>query len=244
MANGLLNTSQLTDVGGGKLLRADAARAWLALVAGCFAATGVRLTLTEGYRNLARQVFFWLKWVARVPGYNVAAKPGTSNHGLGIAVDMGNYSLAWNWLLLNAHTYGWSWAQGKASGERWHWVYIGGETNTTPANASKPVAIPHPPKRKRHQLSVGYIKEAASTTVYAVDLETPGVPLRPILTAEYLAGVSVGIEVQTVAERAFQDLLRERGVLLQDKYYRPEPFVPGQPNIIAWNGFGVSRPNL
>ena len=149
MANGLLNTSQLTDVGGGKLLRSDAARQWLALVAACFAATGVRLTLTEGYRNLARQTFLYLGWIRGHKGFNVASIPGRSNHGLGIDVDIGNYGSAavWAWLLANADDYGWSWAQGKASGERWHWVYVGGETitaatNTTPLQAEEDEDMP------------------------------------------------------------------------------------------------------
>jgi hypothetical protein len=145
-ANGLLKTSELTDVGGGKLLRADAAAAWLALVVACFVATGVRLTLTEGYRNLARQTALYLGWIGGHAGFNVASIPGRSNHGLGIAVDMGNYAAAWDWLLANAHLYGWSWAQGKASGERWHWVFVGGAT-VAPASGNTvqiPLDTPNP----------------------------------------------------------------------------------------------------
>jgi len=140
-ANGRLNTAELVDVGGGKLLRADAARAWVALVNAAFAATGIRLTLTEGYRTYARQVYLYALYKSGLG--NVAAKPGTSNHGLGVAVDMGNYGSVrmWAWLLSNAPRYGWSWAQGKASGEAWHWVYVGGATNTTPASTTTTTPI-------------------------------------------------------------------------------------------------------
>jgi len=132
-SNGRLNTSGLVDVGGGKLLRADAARAWVALVAAAFAATGIRLTLTEGYRTYARQVYLYALYKSGLG--NVAAKPGTSNHGLGVAVDMGNYGSVrmWAWLSSNAPRYGWSWAQGKASGEAWHWVYVVGGSATAGA---------------------------------------------------------------------------------------------------------------
>jgi D-alanyl-D-alanine carboxypeptidase len=154
-ANGLLNTSKLTYVGGGQRLRSDAALRWFALVAACFIATGVRLGATEAYRSLteqdrlfrARYTSGWSsgigydgKYWRKKAGVAAAAVPGTSNHGWAIAVDMNNYSNArvWQWLLDHAPGFGFSWAEGKADGEPWHWVYVGG--GSVPATTNTPTA--------------------------------------------------------------------------------------------------------
>jgi hypothetical protein len=141
-ANGQLSTVGMTNVGG-HLMRADVAIRWLALVAACYLATGFRLGITEAYRSLAEQdrIFrarytpgwpsgAWYAgtyWRKRA-GVAVAAVPGNSNHGLAIALDINNYSnpIVWRWLLDHAAGFGFSWAQGKASGEPWHWVFVGG----------------------------------------------------------------------------------------------------------------------
>jgi hypothetical protein len=136
-ANGFLPKSSLTDVGGGQLLRPDVAGQWLAMVDDCLAATGARLTLTEGYRSFARQVFFWARWLTfrKI----VAARPGTSNHGWGTAVDLGGFEpdRVWAWLNARAPDYGFTWTQGRASGERWHWVFAVTPTISPSARAGK-----------------------------------------------------------------------------------------------------------
>ena len=59
--------------------------------------------------------------------------PGTSNHGLGVAVDIGTagaYGTAtYVWLTANGPAFGWhnpDWAlPGGSKHEPWHWEYIG-----------------------------------------------------------------------------------------------------------------------
>ncbi|OJV76549.1 MAG: hypothetical protein BGO37_10900 [Cellulomonas sp. 73-92] len=53
---------------------------------------------------------------------NLAAKPGTSPHEKGIALDMNVASSAHRWLLANGAKYGWTQA---VPGEPWHWQYGG-----------------------------------------------------------------------------------------------------------------------
>lgn len=59
------------------------------------------------------------------PGTASAACPGTSNHGLGIAVDVANASGGrLTWLLANAQKYGFSW---EIQSEPWHIRYVAGD---------------------------------------------------------------------------------------------------------------------
>jgi LAS superfamily LD-carboxypeptidase LdcB len=51
--------------------------------------------------------------------------PGTSNHGLGRAIDVaGNIDKhkAQKWINLNGDKFGWYWGDAKA--EEWHFVYV------------------------------------------------------------------------------------------------------------------------
>lgn len=121
--NGFIPASALCPISGGGLLRADAAAAFNAL-----AAERGGLCVTDTYRDYASQVSVY----ARKPG--LAAVPGTSNHGFGIAVDLcGGVerfgSEAYEWMKANAPRFGWehpSWAEpGGARPEPWHWEYVG-----------------------------------------------------------------------------------------------------------------------
>lgn len=86
--------------------------------------TGFALVVTEAFRSLATQNEFWRRYKNGTG--NTAAYPGTSNHGLGIALDLGSgigyggspYQV---WAEIAA-TYGWSNAEGLRVGERWHWT--------------------------------------------------------------------------------------------------------------------------
>ena len=64
---------------------------------------------------------WWLK-----PGFAPLASPGTSNHGLGLAVDVANYGseARLEWLLENADRFGWSW---EVQSEPWHIRYVLGD---------------------------------------------------------------------------------------------------------------------
>jgi hypothetical protein len=111
---------------GGIPLRADAAVAFEQLNEAYRARFGEALCITGGYRSYAAQVRL------RSEKPSLAARPGTSNHGWGLAVDLCDVAYAgnerWAWLLENGPRFGWDnpeWARRGGSGpyEPWHWEY-------------------------------------------------------------------------------------------------------------------------
>jgi len=168
--NGNLDPSLLVKVHQhGEVLHVNAARAWKALVAAC-AAAGLPLTFTYGgcYRSYADQVtlfkqryvpfvqythtptgtlietrrewwngmWWWLK-----TGVAGAAKPGTSNHGWGLAIDTAfdnnptdgigpddataiTSHPKWPWFVVTAPAFGFSW---ESQDEPWHIRYVTGD---------------------------------------------------------------------------------------------------------------------
>lgn len=100
------------------------------------AALGRTLIINDGYRDLAGQWDAWNAWQNGTG--NLAAYPGTSNHGWAIAADFGGevyspgYSSAGHqWLRNNAANYGWWWAGADFSRvESWHWEFNGNYTTT------------------------------------------------------------------------------------------------------------------
>jgi hypothetical protein len=110
----------------GEQLRCDAAVALEDLNQAFRGKFGRNLQLTDGYRSYGEQVA-----VAASRGA-LAAVPGTSNHGLGQAVDLSGGiqsfgSAQFRWMQANAGKFGWKhpgWAQaGGSKPEAWHWEY-------------------------------------------------------------------------------------------------------------------------
>jgi len=129
-ANGFLDPTALCPLyaAPGHRLRADAAAAFNAMSRARAAATGSPLCVTDSYRSYAEQVDVY----SRKP--SLAATPGTSNHGLGLATDLcGGVerfgSSAYLWMKANAGRFGFShpsWAEpGGAKPEPWHWEFGG-----------------------------------------------------------------------------------------------------------------------
>ncbi len=129
-ANGRLPEAVLCTVpgGDGERLRADAAVAFVRLQAAYERDVGERMCVTDGYRPLAEQQ------VLRRTKRRFAAVPGTSEHGLGQAVDLGcgvqsSRTRQHAWMVANAGAYGWfhpDWARpGGRLPEPWHWEYDG-----------------------------------------------------------------------------------------------------------------------
>jgi LAS superfamily LD-carboxypeptidase LdcB len=115
-------------IGGGHLLRCDAAAAFNAMNFAHFTERGYPLVITDGYRDYAAQVDL------RQRKPHLAATPGQSNHGWGLAIDLavgGWNGEVFRWLHANAHLYGWYhplWARIDGSKpEPWHWEYATGE---------------------------------------------------------------------------------------------------------------------
>ena len=81
--NGLIPPSAMCPLGvGGHQLRCDAAAAYRAMSAAFAAAFGAPICITDSYRTYASQVRLYGEKPA------LAAVPGTSNHGWGLAVDL------------------------------------------------------------------------------------------------------------------------------------------------------------
>ncbi|WP_461021616.1 D-alanyl-D-alanine carboxypeptidase family protein [Thalassiella azotivora] len=126
-ANGRLNLDDLCELWKpGHHLRADAAVAFAELNAAYTEAFGEPIMITDSYRSYAAQVSVR----NRKPG--LAARPGTSEHGWGMAVDLGggiqNGGSRYRWMRENAPRFGWdnpAWARSGGSGpyEPWHWEY-------------------------------------------------------------------------------------------------------------------------
>ncbi|WP_307865046.1 M15 family metallopeptidase [Myceligenerans salitolerans] len=126
--NGRIPSNLLCDLSfaPGEELRCDAAMAIEKLNAAFRAAFGRNLTVNDSYRSYADQVA-----VAATMGA-LAAPPGTSNHGLGQAIDLGGGistfgSAEYRWMAANAGKFGWihpAWAEpGGSKPEAWHWEY-------------------------------------------------------------------------------------------------------------------------
>lgn len=164
--NGMLPGSVLDTVraaeGWSDELHHEAAQAWNRLVAAA-AGAGFQLTFTDCYRDVrAQEILFRARftviptpgqptviwqgrtwWLRKDPatGRSLAwaNRPGTSNHGWGLAVDAARAVLGskaqpftasmFEWLEAMAPTFGWVWENPK---EPWHLVYIGAPTPTAP----------------------------------------------------------------------------------------------------------------
>jgi hypothetical protein len=137
--NGLISLADLTKVGGYYLYK-DAAEAYKSMSA---AATqkGITLIIADTYRALGGE-YGQINTVGKKGWYGrsapkdttqvegLAAQPGTSNHGWGLAIDFdqsfvwqtadGNGSSAHNWLAINAANFGFS----RDRKEPWHWNYV------------------------------------------------------------------------------------------------------------------------
>lgn len=119
--NGQFPDSALAAIPGGRLDK-EAAAAWNA--PGGPAENGCRpLGPNSSYRTLETQKEYWAAYQAGTG--NLAAYPGTSNHGLGRAVDLADPSMR-EWIDEHGHAFGW--AKVEAPSEWWHVNYIGGYT--------------------------------------------------------------------------------------------------------------------
>jgi LAS superfamily LD-carboxypeptidase LdcB len=84
-------------------------------------AAGFTLTINSGFRTLVRQQYFWNCHITKkCNGGHLAAKPGTSNHGMGKALDLQLTPAALAWMQKNAQKYGFI---RTVPTETWHWEY-------------------------------------------------------------------------------------------------------------------------
>ena len=112
----------------GQMLRADAAAAFNDMSKAYAEVFGAPICVTDSYRSYEEQVA-----VAEEKPH-LAARPGTSNHGWGVATDLcdgiQDFGTATHqWMQDNSMIYGWfhpAWAQqGGSKPEAWHWEFAG-----------------------------------------------------------------------------------------------------------------------
>lgn len=128
-ANGRIPANALAPVSfaRGQMMQAKASSALDRLNAAYRQQFGSNISITDSYRSLDRQIA-----LKRTKG-QMAATPGTSVHGLGLALDLGGginqaTSAQHRWLQQNAPRFGFvnpAWARTKAKFEPWHWEYVG-----------------------------------------------------------------------------------------------------------------------
>ena len=105
------------DLNGPTIMHPEAASAMGVMLRTAWAqGVGIRPSLT--YRTFAKQLE---KWEDFQSGGNLAARPGTSNHGWGVAADMSwENEAAWQWMKNNAARFGYIF---DVPSERWHITY-------------------------------------------------------------------------------------------------------------------------
>jgi peptidoglycan hydrolase-like protein with peptidoglycan-binding domain len=122
--NGRIPDGELVAIPGGRLAR-EAAANWLALRAKGGKELGIWISPLgpqSSYRTFAQQQHFWNLY--RSGRGNLAARPGTSNHGWGNAVDLAHPPTMRKVIDRFGAPYGWRW--GEAPSESWHVTYRGG----------------------------------------------------------------------------------------------------------------------
>lgn len=129
-SNGKLSSRDLSPISGGGHLRKDAAKAWNAF-ARYIANHGGHVSVSDSYRplgkpgDMSRGVWSqWAAWEKYRQGGNLAARPGTSNHGLGLALDVPPDTQT----LIAAHgaDFGWAKKWSDAPSENWHFKWAAG----------------------------------------------------------------------------------------------------------------------
>jgi hypothetical protein len=132
--NGAVPDSQLLQVSPRCVAYYRAAPSLVSLLAAAHR-DGIRLAPAECYRDYAGQVKARQDWCA-MGNCDMAAVPGTSNHGWGKAVDFNDQSgsltfgsAAYAWLKNHAGWFGWNhpgvMEPGGSVPEPWHWEWVG-----------------------------------------------------------------------------------------------------------------------
>lgn len=106
-----------------KFVSEDIADEYLALV-NAAANDGVLMPLKSGFRTYPKQAYLFDGWTRRLPGFNLAARPGFSNHQDGFAYDFAISGYEGNprydWLKQHGPSHGFVRTVNK---EPWHWEY-------------------------------------------------------------------------------------------------------------------------
>lgn len=205
--NGRIPLAELTQVAGGHLAHGTAID-WNNMREDCLRDTGTLITLTQpdgGYRTYEEQVEAYDRYLAGGP---LANKPGTSQHGLGMAVDIWNHASVTAWL--NRWAIGYGFRRTNTS-EPWHWGHDS-ETSITP-----PRHLPQP--EDEEDMSLLYYKDADTSVVYSRNPDAaPGeqqlsiVGKSPSATVAYTLGKLDPAKVLTITGPQMAQLVSMYGV--------------------------------
>jgi hypothetical protein len=148
--NGRLPASSLAPIAGGKLAK-GAAAAWNAMNVESRRKYGVELRPTgskSSYRSFAEQQYFWNLYTSGKGA--LAARPGTSNHGVGLAVDVPTQRMRQIIDAIGAK-YGWAKKWSDAPSEWWHLRYRSGVwSGRDPGPKGATPAKPKPPAKPKY----------------------------------------------------------------------------------------------
>lgn len=167
--NGRLTASELSPIAGGVLAH-DAAAAWNAMNVEC-RRRGVELRPNgskSSYRTYAQQVELWELYTSGRG--SLAAHPGTSNHGWGLAVDLATREMR---AMLDqvGNPYGWSKATSDAQSEWWHIAWRTGSwrgPDPGPYGQTTPPPTPLPQGAKMADL-VAVLKDNKAIELFVLD---------------------------------------------------------------------------
>lgn len=245
--NGAIPASAMSPIdSAGHVLESAAAARFLAMQAAMLHDLGRTISVAPGsdsaFRTVAQQQADYRLYQQ---GGNVAAIPGTSNHGWGRAVDITGYessTAVWNWLLAHAAEYGFSWATGQASGERWHWESLTPPGTVVADVSSTPLATPT--TEQDYTMTQGAFyrlndgEPALGNLVAGTILhqESPGEPLLPITYEEWLGWSSNKNTYTSLTTQQLQSLLHVVGLYDTDGNKRRVPAVAGR---ASFGGFSV-----
>lgn len=141
-SNGRIPDALLKPIAGGRLT-SDAAACWnqMNIEARRMGIEFRPFGPNSSYRTYDKQVEFWNLFQH---GGNPAARPGTSNHGFGKAVDLADPDHMRPVFDRIGAKYGWSHAEGARVGEAWHVTYVGGVNGPDPGpdgSAAPPATV-------------------------------------------------------------------------------------------------------
>lgn len=156
--NGNLNSGQLEGIGVGSLKAAPPAARSMRAMRAAAAREGLNIGVTDAYRDYATQV----RLKRQKP--NLAATPGRSNHGWGLAFDLSDNgrpiargSAVHRWLVANAPRFG-IYGPLARPFEIWHWEYRGG-------GAAAPATMPVTAPEQQRQATSPTVRTPAGTTM-------------------------------------------------------------------------------
>ncbi|RZS38913.1 D-alanyl-D-alanine carboxypeptidase-like protein [Herbihabitans rhizosphaerae] len=118
LRNGHVPASRLSSVGDGEKMHKAAAEQFRRMDAAA-KKDGITLHVNSGYRTYAEQKHLWDLYQSGQG--NLAARPGTSTHGIGLSADINiPDQKTFNWLRQHADEYGFV---NDVPSEKWHWTY-------------------------------------------------------------------------------------------------------------------------